>query len=96
MSWWDEQGDQRRAAISAVLDSPRGQYCRGYANGDRGFAGWLLVADVTCTRGLGVSIFDLSDWAWRDAYDSGQKPGTALREALAADDTFATLRRGLQ
>jgi hypothetical protein len=38
-----------------------------------------------------VSIFDLSDWAWRDAYDSGEPPGAAVREALRADDTYAAL-----
>ncbi len=94
MSWWDEQDDQRRAAISAVLDSERGKEYLAYASGDRGFAAWLLVADVICTRRLGVSIFDLADWAWRDAYDAGQKPGAALREALYADDTFGTLLGG--
>ncbi len=95
MSWWDEQDEARRAAISAVLDSQRGQDCRHYADGDRGFAAWLLVADVTCTRGLGVSLFDIADWAWRDAYDAGMTPGAALREAVHADDTFGMLLGGL-
>ena len=94
MSWWDEQDDQRRAAISAVLDPERGRQCRDYAGGDRGFAAWLLVADVACTRRVGLSIFDIDDWAWRGAYDCGDTPGTALREALQADDTFATLLGG--
>ncbi|HET8659174.1 MAG TPA: hypothetical protein VFM55_09270 [Micromonosporaceae bacterium] len=89
MSWWDEQDDQRRAAISAVLDAERGREYLRYASGDRGFAAWLLVADAICTRRLAVSIFDIADWAWRDAYDSGEKPGAAVREALQADDTFA-------
>ena len=87
MSWWDEQDDQRPAAISAVLDSERGREYLHHASGDRGFAAWLLVADVTCTRRLAVSIFDIADWAWRDAYDSGEKPGAAVRDALRADDT---------
>jgi hypothetical protein len=94
MSWWDEQDDRRRAAISAVLDCERGQQYLRYAGGDRGFAAWLLVADAICTRRLGVSIFDIADWAWRDAYDAGQTPGEALREALHADDTFAMLLGG--
>lgn len=89
MSWWDEQNEQRRAAISAVLDSERGHQYVGYAHGDRGFAAWLLVADVICIRRYSVSIFDIADWAWRDAFDSDEKPGEALREALQADDTFA-------
>ncbi|GAA0908666.1 hypothetical protein [Virgisporangium aurantiacum] len=59
-----------------------------------GFVAWLLVADRTCVRHLGVSIFDLSDWAWRDAYDAGDPPGAAVRETVAADDMFGTLLGG--
>jgi hypothetical protein len=54
MSWWDEQDHRRQAAIAALLDSPRGQDHLRHANGDRGFAAWLLVADATCARRLGV------------------------------------------
>jgi hypothetical protein len=85
MSWWEEQSDRRRAAINAVLDSERGTDYLHYANADRGFAAWLLVTDVTCTRHFALSIFDLADWAWRDAYDAGEQPGAALRLALEAD-----------
>jgi hypothetical protein len=90
MSWWDEQDDQRRTAISAVMDAERGREYLRHASSDRGFAAWLLVADAICTRRLAVSIFDIADWAWRDAYDSGQT-GAAVRDALRADDTFAVL-----
>jgi hypothetical protein len=86
MSWWEEQSDRRRAAINAVLDSQRGTDYLHYANADRGFAAWLLVADVTCTRQFALSIFDFVDWAWRDAYDAGEQPGAALRHGLEADD----------
>lgn len=65
MSWWDEQDRRRQAAIAALLDSPRGQEYPRHANGDRGFAAWLLVADATCARRLGVPIFDIADWTWR-------------------------------
>jgi hypothetical protein len=51
----------------------------------------LLVADALCRRRVGVSIFDLSDWAWRDAYDTGETPGAGVREALRADDAYTTL-----
>jgi hypothetical protein len=91
MGWWDEQDDQRRAAVAAVLESERGHEYLSCAGGDREFAAWLLVADVICRRRVGVSIFDISDWAWRDAYDDGQAPAAALRDALTADDTTATL-----
>jgi hypothetical protein len=91
MTWWDEQTPQRQAAINAVLDSSRGQAYLRYAYGDRGFAAWLLVADTIRARRLGASIFDIADWSWRDAYDAGQQPGAAVRDALEADDTVHLL-----
>jgi hypothetical protein len=94
MGWWDEQTDQRRTAIMAGLNSERGQRCLEYSGGSQGFAGWLLVADVTCVRTVGVSIFDLSDWTWRDAYDAGTQPGAAVRDAVQGDDTVAALLGG--
>ncbi|MEJ3741798.1 hypothetical protein WEI85_00650 [Actinomycetes bacterium KLBMP 9797] len=96
MSWWNEQDDQRRAKISAALDTERGQQYLRTADGDQGFAAWLLVADVTCLRRFGMSIFDIADWAWRDAYDDDQPPATALRDALEADDMGALLLGGEQ
>jgi hypothetical protein len=90
-AWLDEQDPQRRTAIRAVLDSERGSWYLTYARGDRGFAGWLLVADALCRRRVGLSIFDLTDWAWRDAYDTGEPPGAAVRQALRADDTVTGL-----
>ena len=94
MSWLDEQDSNRRAAITAALDSARGERYRDYAGGDHDFAAWLLAADVVCVRRLGVSIFDLSDWSWRAAYDAGQQPAAAVREAAEADDTVQTLLGG--
>ena len=73
------------------LRSGAGSRYLRYAGGARGFAAWLLVADALCLRRVGVSIFDLSDWSWRDAYDTGEPPGAAVREALRADDTYALL-----
>src|SRR2546429_8225243 len=91
MAWLAGQDPTRRAAISTVLDGEHGTRYLDYARGERGFAAWLLVADALCLRRIGVSIFHLSDWAWRDAYDSGEPPGAAVREALCADDTYAAL-----
>ncbi|WP_173054880.1 hypothetical protein [Phytohabitans houttuyneae] len=59
-----------------------------YAGNDHGFAAWLLVADTLALRHPGVSILDLSDWNWREAYDRGETPGSALRQAMACNDTF--------
>ena len=91
MAWLDEQDPARWQAITKVLDGERGARYLDYAGGDRGFAAWLLVADALCLRRVGVSIFDLSDWSWRDTYDSGETPGAAVRDALRADDTHAAL-----
>jgi hypothetical protein len=41
-----------------------------------------------------VSIFDIADWTWRDAYDAGQQPDAAVRDAVQADDTFQMLLGG--
>jgi len=89
--WWDEQDEQRQAKINTVLDTDRGRQCLSLARDDRGFAAWLLVADLTCRRRYGLSIFDLADWAWRVAYDDDQTPEAALLDALAADDVGALL-----
>jgi hypothetical protein len=94
VNWLDEHGGDRRAAITATLDSDRGKRHRDYADGDRDFAAWLLVADMTCLRRIGASIFDLSDWSWRAAYDAGSQPAAAVREAAAADDVLQRLLGG--
>jgi hypothetical protein len=94
MTWWDEQPDERRTALTKAVHTAQGLRYRQYADGSVGFAAWLLVADRACVRSLGLSIFDLSDWAWRDAYDAGHPPGAAVREAVAADDTFGMLQGG--
>lgn len=58
------------------------------AGGDERYALWLLIADTKSVRTIGLSILDLSDWTWADAYADGTSPTEALREALANDDTF--------
>ena len=87
-TWWDAQNDQRQATINAALNTTRGRHCQQYADGDHGFAAWLLVADLTCARRHQLSIFDLADWTWRDAYDGGIQPAAALHDALNNDDTL--------
>jgi hypothetical protein len=94
MNWLDEHAGDRRAAITATLDSDRGRRHRDYADGDRDFAAWLLVADLICLRRTGVSIFDLSDWSWRGAYDDGTQPAAAVRDAVSADDVLQNLLSG--
>ena len=38
----------------------------------------LLAAPYQQFTGSGSSVFDLEDWAWRDAYDSGESPKEAF------------------
>lgn len=91
MTWWDEQPDERRTALTKAVHTERGRRYLHYADGSVALAAWLLVADRTCIRRVGLSIFDLSDWMWRDAYDGDQPPADAVADAIRADDTFSTL-----
>lgn len=93
-TWWQTLTGARRAALREALNAERGQQYLEAADGAEGFAAWLLAADHTCIRRLGVSIFDLSDWGWRDAYDAGATPAAAVRDAVADDDTFGMLLGG--
>ena len=62
-----------------------------YGNGDARFAVWLWLCDKRCLRRVGFGIFDIADWTWADAYQSGESPRDAVEEALASDDTISTL-----
>lgn len=53
-----------------------------YAGGDEHFALFLAVADSKCQRITGLGVFDLEDYLWRDAYDSGLSPSEALHGCL--------------
>ncbi|MBI1758160.1 MAG: hypothetical protein HYR62_02895 [Actinobacteria bacterium] len=86
MTWWEDLPEARRNKLTALLDSDRARACRDRAGGDVGFAAWLLVAEATCRRQYMVSIFDLADWCWRDAYDDNMPPADALQEAIESDD----------
>ena len=80
MTWADDLTTERRAKIESALDRSGAEHLR-YANGDRNFAAFLLVADATAFKTIGVSIFDLPDFCWRDAHDDGMTPAEALRVA---------------
>lgn len=55
------------------------------------FALWLTLADIKAGRVAHIGIFDLEDFYWRDAFDNGDSPNSALKEALLNDDTFRHL-----
>ena len=84
MSWIDDLPTDRHDKIMAALDQ-RGRKHLRYAAGDRDFAAWLLVADTAAYRYRGVSLFDLADYRWRDAYEDGAGPAETLRDALQAE-----------
>ena len=62
-----------------------------YAGGDERYAAWLILCEISCSRKIGLGIFDLSDWTWADAYADGLSPTAAVLGALASDDTYAAL-----
>ncbi len=53
-----------------------------YAGGDPDFAEWLDDVDQFCLRKTGLSIQDLRDYLWRDAFDSGSTPKEAWSDAV--------------
>jgi hypothetical protein len=83
MAWIDTISDERRAEIDAALTERGAEHLR-YANGDRAFAAFLLVADALACKHMGFSIFDLPDYCWRDACDDEMTPAQALHAACEA------------
>lgn len=61
------------------------------AGGDKDFALWMMLADGRVARRIGLGMFDIADWTWADAFESGTSPDEAAVEALSADDTFGGL-----
>jgi hypothetical protein len=61
---------------------------RSYAGGDMHFALWLSLVNKRCTTVTGLGVFDLEDWRWRDAYDSGASPKDALEDFMVETDLF--------
>ncbi|MEV6851989.1 hypothetical protein [Actinoplanes sp. NPDC051411] len=84
MPWTETLPRDKRDKLAAAL-AEHGSEHVAYAGGDENYAGFLLAADVICRKQIGVSIFDLADYCWTDAYHDDMTPGDALRGALAAD-----------
>jgi hypothetical protein len=80
MTWTTDLSQGKHDKLMAALDE-HGREHLEYAGGDRDFAAFLLVADTALRTKRGVSIFDLPDYCWRDAYDDGLTPGDALQAA---------------
>lgn len=52
---------------------------------DLPFRDYIDKCDRICNAKFGVSIHDLSDYCWRDAFDDGETPARAVRRAVRAD-----------
>jgi len=52
---------------------------KDYAGGDNDFESWLRAVDALCVAKVGLSIFDLGDYLWRDAFDDELTPLEAFR-----------------
>lgn len=76
------------AKVSEALAKVNDTMLKQAGTDDKRFALWLHLADRVCVKRILVSIHDLSDWGWRDAYDSGMSPATAVTEALSEDDLY--------
>jgi hypothetical protein len=50
-----------------------------------GLYGYLRVCNSLCLAKSGVSIFDLADTNWRNAYDDQRSPHEAVDELLAEE-----------
>lgn len=58
---------------------------KDYARNDQQFYRWLQDVDRYISSKLGVTLLDLADWAWRDAYESGQPAEDAAAEFLEGE-----------
>jgi len=45
-----------------------------YAEGDEDFGSWLKEVDAIVSAKIPVSVFDLEDMLFRDAFDAGDSP----------------------
>lgn len=53
------------------------------------FSEWIGEIDSICWREFGLSIHDLPDMSFRDAYDDGVSPEEFMKENLADVDDLA-------
>jgi hypothetical protein len=90
--WLATQDPQKIEAAAATM--PADSEFHRYGNDDPYFALFLYLADRKCTHAIGLSIFDLADYLWYDAYEGGSTPSQAVREALENDDTYSGIFGG--
>lgn len=87
--WLDTQEPEKlERSLELYRTEPALVHIRDYAGDDERFGLWLALANQSAARRLGISIFDLADYSWRDDFDAGTSPRSALMGALEADDTY--------
>lgn len=82
MTWVDERSPAEVTATLSKLgalpaDSGLGRTWAdhlAYTGGDERFALFMVYVDRRVRRTLGVSVYDMADWEFRGAYDSGLSP----------------------
>lgn len=92
MSWTLTTVNQDKAREEFRSGDARFERVRPHAGGDADFGIYLYVCDRICQAEIGVGIFDLSDYGWRDAFDDAAEPRDAVTAAIANDDTFGAMR----
>jgi hypothetical protein len=55
------------------------------------FERWMLTIDGLCRIEFGMSIYDLPDMCFRDAFDAGQSPTDFMEEYVPDVQTLAEL-----
>lgn len=92
-TWFETQDSFKvEAALDRYVTAGRPFNTMGVT--DDYFGLWLWLADRSMSRVVGLGINDIGDWMWADAYESGQSPKSAAREALENDDTYSMMFGG--
>ena len=89
MTWLSSKpADVIGPAMQHLADSedPHAVAVRDYCGGDLRFGVWLYLVDKRCRTVVGLGVFDVEDYRWRDKYDSGDSPKEALDEFLDQSD----------
>jgi hypothetical protein len=51
---------------------------------DLAFEAWMKKVDQACEARFGISIHDLPDYCFRDAFDDGETPARTALDAIRA------------
>lgn len=60
-----------------------------YAGGNPDFAAWMDEVDQEVYRIAEIGVFDLEDYSFHSAWESGQSPEDAAVDALDNDELYS-------